>query len=767
MDFWRHQGAGRLSELLGEATLDTDIFLRTLGWERIAQQELELLDPEYVAVLEAYAAGVNAYLAEHSGSELSLEYLFLNLINPDYEPAPWTPINTLTWQKAMAWDLGSSYLDLEITRSLLSKTLTAQEIDFLYPEYPEDRPVIVTGTSTGAVEEEGSYFSQDFMLAISPALEELDAFLARAEYLSDGSLTGIGSNSWAISGDLTDTGMPYLANDPHLVQQMPSIWYQIGLHCVQPTPDCQFDVAGFSFAGAPGVIIGHNEHIVWGFTNVGPDVVDLYIEKINPDNPNQYEYRGEWVDMDTFTEIIEVAGGTSYELTVQSTIHGPIITDSYGLTGTLEGSSLDLPEQYAISIRWTALEPSYVFPAIYQFNKASSWEEFRTAAQNFNSPSQNLLYADVYGNIGYQMPGSIPLRAPGDEGKFPKPGWTGAYDWYGYIPFENLPYTLNPSEGFIVTANNAVIGPAYPFFITDDWDYGLRAQRIVDLINAEDGVISLADIQQMQADNYSIIAEILVPVLLDVDLTVVLSPAAASPEQIQQTQEHIAHLDSVRALLVGWDYQTAIDSAPAALFNAFWRILVAETFNEQLPEYAWVQVDSRAMELVRQLIEIPDSPWWDRYDTSQTEDRDDILALALSLAVAELEEAYGADPQDWTWGEMHTITFTHGVMDSFPVINLLFNRGPYQTAGGSAIVNATYWNVDSYLVDWVPSMRMVVDLSDISNSFTVHTTGESGHAFSRHYTDMVDLWRLIEYYPMYWERDDVQANAESHLRLEP
>lgn len=766
MDFWRHQGAGRLSELMGEATLETDIFLRTMGWERVARHELEMLDPEYLGVLEAYSEGVNAYLADRIGTELSFEYLFLNLVNSSYTPAPWQPLNTLTWQKAMAWDLGNSYLDMEIDRALLSKSATQEQMDFIFPGYPPDHPVIVDYQGEGPAADESSLLPTEYLQAIAPALEDLNASLVGHKYLSMNGFSGIGSNSWAVSGELTDTGMPYLANDPHLGQQMPSIWYQIGLHCVQITTDCRINVAGFSFAGAPGVIIGHNEYIAWGFTNVGPDVVDLYIEKINPENPDQYEFRGEWVELETVVETINVAGRDPYQLEVQISTHGPIITSSYGITDTLEGSMVPLPEQYAISLRWTALEPSFVFRSIFDMNLAENWEQFRAAASNFAVPPQNLIYADVYGNIGYQMPGNIPIRVDGDDGKYPKPGWTGTYEWQEYIPFESLPFSFNPPEGYIVTANNAVVGPEYPYFITDDWACGWRAQRIVDLLTAETAPISQAYLMEMQGDNYNMIAELLVPALLQIDLNEVLfDPNLIDPEEIEEILEQIAHLETTRNVLADWDFQNDLNSAPAALFNAFWRALAPATFDDQLPEFLPQGIGGRNMQMIRDILRQPNNWWWDDYDTRNTETRDDILVAALDAAVAELEEAYGNNPQDWVWGEMHTITFTHGVMDSFPVINSLFNRGAYPTSGGSSIVNATSSTADSYQVDWLPSMRMVVDLSNMANSFTVHTTGQSGHAFAGHYADMVDMWRLIEYYPMLWDRATIESSAEAHLRL--
>jgi penicillin amidase len=306
MDFWRHLGAGRLSELLGKSMLDTDKFLRTLGWERVAQQELDLLGEEERAILEAYSAGVNAYLTQNTATSLSLEYYFLPLINKDYQPQPWTPLNSLTWAKAMAWDLRSN-LDTEIERARLLKVLPRNQVEFLYPDYPADHPVIVPGFSMPPVEnsqqtnppQQADILSDQVLLdALAPLFSGLRTSAAAVDQLSGGGFESIGSNSWAIHGDLTDTGKPYLANDPHLAAQMPSIWYEVGLHCLEKNESCQLEVTGFSFAGVPGVIIGHNDRIAWGFTNVGPDVMDLYIEKVDPENPTRYLTPDGWQEME-------------------------------------------------------------------------------------------------------------------------------------------------------------------------------------------------------------------------------------------------------------------------------------------------------------------------------------------------------------------------------------------------------------------------------------------------------------------------------------
>jgi penicillin amidase len=748
MDFWRHQGAGRLSELLGSNLVETDQFLRTLGWERVARKELEDLDAESLAILDSYAEGVNAYLADHTGTALALEYAFLPILNRGYQPKPWTPLNTMTWAKAMAWDLRGN-MDTEIEKALLLKWLTPEQVDSLFPPYPDDRPVIVNHPHITKGSVSTTQVERTLMDAINPALAEVNQRFTAVDALTGGGFEGIGSNSWVVSGNLTDTGLPLLANDPHLGAQLPSIWYEVGLHCVQKNPECQVEVTGFSFAGTPGIVIGHNDRVALGFTNVGPDVMDLYIEKVNPQNPNQYEYQGEWVDMEVINEEIQVAGGEPIEQTVRLTRHGPIITEVYGLEEFASEAGIDLPVNFALALRWTALEPSCVFCAVWQFDKAQNWEDFRLAASKFAVPSQNLIYADVDGNIGYQTPGLIPIRVDGHDGTLPVPGWTGENEWQGYIPFDDLPFTFNPPEGYIVTANNAVVGPEYPYTISREWSYGQRAQVIVDLIENASGPINIAYINQMQGDNKILIAEDILPILMNI---------------------HLDDVDLVEArkLFSGWNLQMDMDSAPAALFAVFWKHLVSATFDDDLPESLALSGEDRAMEIIRQLITDPASSWWDDQDTPETETRDVIFRLAFEGAYKEIRKLQGKDLAKWSWGSLHTITFENAVMSSFPFIRDAFNRGPYPTAGGSAIVNATGWNTRSgYQVSTVPSMRMIVDLSNLSNSQTMHTTGQSGHPYHAHYIDMADPWRLIQYHVMFWQRTDVEANAEGHLRLVP
>jgi penicillin amidase len=763
MDVWRHIGSGELSAMFGKGQVETDSFLRTLGWRQTAEAELAALGPEPRAILDAYTEGVNAYLKEHSGTALSLEYAIVKLLSPDYKIEPWQPVHSLTWGKAMAWDLRGN-MGEEIERAVLLKTLTPEQVDQLFPPYPSDHPLIVNqigegSTSAAAAALSGFDLPSETLAALEHNAALLDPLLGA---LGD----GIGSNSWAVSGKLTSSGKPLLANDPHLSIQMPSIWYQMALHCQPKGPACPYEVAGFTFAGVPGVVIGHNDKIAWGFTNVGPDVMDLYIEKVNPANPNQYEVNGQWVDFETRTETIPVVGGEAVQITVRSTRHGPVISDVYGplkdqgdpkdkkFEPFRQRAGISLPENYVIALKWTALSPSTPFEAIWGFNRAQNWEEFRQAARGFHVPAQNLLYADVEGNIGYQMPGDVPIRKNGD-GRFPVPGWTDDYEWVGYIPFEQLPYTFNPAEGYIVTANNQVPPRDYPYLVTADWDYGFRAQRIVDMIQNAPGKIDIAYIQKMQGDSLDLGSRAILPIWTEINFQ------PATPNQAYA-------LD----LLQKWDGQSVADSQAAAVYQWFWWNLLQNTFDDDLPERYAASGGDRYFEVMRHLVQSPDDPFWDdKTTTDKVENRDEIYIASLQETVSQLEKEYGKDPQKWPrWGDLHTATFRNQTLgkSGIGLIEQLFNRGPFPTSGGSSIVNATGWSVgESFEVNWLPSMRMIVDLSDLNRSVTVHTTGESGHAFHPHYADMAEMWANLQYYPMWWEQQSVLNDAEGHLRLMP
>lgn len=748
MDFWRHIGSGRLAEMFGSSQVETDRYLRTMGWARVAQQEIQQMNAEMKANLQSYADGVNAYLAQRQGSALSLEYTVLQFLNPGYKPEPWQPLHSLTWGKVMAYDLGRNF-ESEIERTILLKTLTPVQVEELFPPYAEDLPVILPGfRGRGEQGSRGAGRTEGTGEEITAVLKSITQPMMALEKLIGPRGIGIGSNSWVISGEHTATGKPILANDPHLAVQIPSIWYEVGLHCTTKGAECPYNVTGFSFAGMLGVIVGHSDRIAWGVTNVQSDVMDLYIEKINPNNPNQYEVNGKWVDMQLVKETIQVAGTQPIVQTVRYTRHGPILSDvSPDLKQFNQNQRVKIPQNYAVALRWTALEPSKLAYSIGQMNRAQNWQEFRAAAKNFDVPAQNLVYADIEGNIGYQLPGKFPIRAKG-EGRYPVPGWTDEYEWQGYIDFEQLPTSFNPPQGYIATANN-LVASKYPYLITTDWVYGYRAKRIVEMIEQQSQPISLDYVQQMQGDNRNLNAQILVPLLQTISLN--------TPRQ-----------EAARKLLVDWDLQLGMSSPAAALFEVFWKYLLADTFHDQLPREYFPDGGDRWYAVIKNLAQQPNSIWWDNRNTVTVENRDQILRQAFTEAVNELERLQSKDPKNWNWGKLHTITFRNGTLGKSGVapIEALFNRGSFATAGNGETVNANRWRANkSFEVTDIPSMRMIVDLGNLDNSLAIHTPGQSGHAFHQHYADMVDPWGKIEYHSMLWEKKAIAAKTAATLKL--
>jgi penicillin amidase len=598
-------------------------------------------------------------------------------------------------------------------------------LEELMPPYDDDHPTIVAE----AVHEAS-------LAAIPEAAFDLNVL---------GFGEGLGSNNWVISGERTESGKPILADDTHLGIQMPSIWYEVGLHCEPIGPECPYNVVGFSFASSPGIIIGHNDHIAWGVTNLGPDVQDFFIEKINPEDPNQYEFKGRWEDMEIIREEITVAGQDDPEVVnVRITRHGPIINDVIG--GVEEEWSYGWQP---LAFSWTALQPGTLVKSILMINTASNWEEFRAALSYWNVPSQNFVYADVEGNIGYQAPGRIPIRAAGD-GTMPVPGWTGAYEWVDYIPFDALPRAFNPAEGYIVTANNAVVGTDYPYFISADWTEGYRARRIVEMIEADES-ITVEDVMTMHGDNVVVYAQDILPFLLQLPTT--------DPKQAQA-------LDYLR----DWDFTAERESVPAVIFESLRIHLVDRVYGDELGEQLLRRLRSNLSVALSRMLPEPETPWFDDVTTPEVESRDEILLLALGDTVDELSETLGEDMSSWKWGDLHTATFRNQSLGNsgIGIIEAIFNRGPVAVDGTGGAVNATSYSMsDPYTVIAVPSQRQIVDLEYFEQSLTMHTTGQSGHPFHRHYDDMIDPWRNIQYHPMLWTRGQVEAAAEAHLTLMP
>jgi penicillin amidase len=728
MEFNRRVAPGRLSEVLGEVALGNDRFLRTLGMGPASEAEAATMDPDSRAMLDAYAAGINAFLAE--GHPLPLEFTLLG-----FKPAAWRPADSIGWGKVMAWSLGHN-MSAELLRADITAAVGEKRMQEITPGYPPGAPVIVPGRAGAMPATPGSSPLGRADYRDLPVAEVVAKVQGLESWLGH-SAPDAGSNNWVVSGTRSSTGHPLLANDPHLGIQMPSIWYEIGLHCVELSANCHYQAVGASFPGAPSVIIGHNPWIAWGVTTLPADVQDLYIEKVNPDNPNQVEYQGRWEDVQVRREEIAVKGRDTPEvLEVRVTRHGPILND------VQEGLS------EVMALQWIGLGDAPILPAALALDRARNWDEFRAALSGWSIAHQNFVYADVEGNIGYQSTGLVPVRAKGD-GLMPVPGWTGEYEWTGVIPYDKMPFSYNPAEGYAMSANNRVADDSYPYHLGSDWDAGWRAERLAELLAAKQ-VFTPKDFAAMQADSFILPARDVVPRL---------TALQASDGQVQAAIER----------LKAWDSECTLDSIGCSQYQATMVYLLPGVFADELgAALSKRYVDSEwPVRTLTALLGDPTSFWWDDKTTAdRTETRDDILLRALAEGNADLVQRLGSNAERWQWGRLHTGTFGH-VMGGVKPLNLIFNRS-VESAGSAEAPLATGVDPnDPYGVSWLPSYRQIVSLANWSESRSMHTTGQSGLPFNRHYADMLPAWRDVTYHPMLWSDAEVQTQGKSKLTLEP
>jgi penicillin amidase len=515
----------------------------------------------------------------------------------------------------------------------------------------------------------------------------------------------LGSNSWVIAGSRTTTGKPILANDPHLGLRAPSVWYIARLDAPG------YSVAGATLPGVAGVVIGANARIAWALTSLEPDVQDLYVEDIDPADPSRYRWRGTWRSFETRRETIRVRGGDDVVLDVRRSVHGPIVTDVF------EGAEA---LGRAVALRWAALDDAdSTTDAIEGFGRASSWTEFLDAARHFHAPPQNLLYADVDGHIGYTASGALPIR-PRSDGLLPVSG-SGDDDWEGYVPFEELPRSLDPPKGYIVAANNRPVSPRFPRVIAGDWPEPYRARRIRDRILAAER-LGVADTTSIQLDRVSLQARELLPLLLGT------------------TPADDASRDAL-ARLSRWNREFAPGSIPAAIYAA-WYTELASMPQDELGETPLGSVRSRFLIGALQR----DAAWCDDVRTRQRETCAVFRTRTLRDAVGGLRRRFGADPVGWRWERLHRARFPHGVFEAVAGLRSIFSLETGQGGDASTI------NVGAYRLDGTfrmtdgPSYRQIVDLSNPGAALLVHTTGQSGNVVDRGYRDLLPLWRRGEYF---------------------
>ena len=679
MEFMRRAGAGRLSEIVGASTLPLDRWMRVLGLYRLAEAALKRLSPQVTHSLEAYADGVNAYLDSHSGLvSVELALLFAT-------PERWRPADSLVWGRLMGMRL-SGNSRAETLRARLSELLPTERIDEFWPDIAGAAPPTV------AVLGRASLFSTllaDWPAAIAPVTA---------------------SNVWAVSGSHTETGSPILANDPHLGFRAPGLWYLARIE----TPG--LTLAGATVPGVPMTILGHNGSIAWGLTTADSDTQDLFVERIDPGDPNRYLTPDGSRPFEVRVERIGVRGGDDVTLVVRSTRHGPVISDVDGKAGSIAQPG------HVVALAAAALrEDDMTGEAVWRLNRARTWEEFNAALAFFHAPHQNAVYADTGGNIGIVAPGRVPIRRAGD-GLYPVPGWTGEHDWTGFIPYDALPRLLNPANGRIVNANHPVVGPDYPYRLGHGDTPPYRAARIHALLDSG-GSRTRAGAGAMQTDAVSLAARALLPEML---------------RTVRETDPRSVALARLRR----WDGTMDRRRAEPLIFVAWLRALNRRIYSDEtgavFPDLWRLRPVFVNETLMRGEI------WCDDTTTPSRETCRQVVGDALDDALSELRARFGGDPADWRWGDAHYAHFRHPVFGWLPMIDRLadirvpvdggaftVNRGQHRSARG----DAPYASVHG------AGYRAVYDLADLDRSLFIQATGQSGHLTSPHYRDLTPLWR--------------------------
>ncbi len=710
MECARRLAAGQLAAVVGESALESDIYMRTVGLNRRAEEMMQYYlksEPQIIEDLQFYIAGINAYLKENKTS-ISLDQHVFNLVGT-WDVEEWTIKDSVLYSLYISWLFGTSW-DSEQNTSILQNKLDPDIFDVLVPDYPHNRPFVTDqeGYQPGQeMEPLRSFLADPFDKTVNQAY----AVKAVMQTELTRPLSPNGSNAWVISGEYTDNGLPILANDAHLWVSMPSNWYMMSLHCPE------YDVIGYSFPGSPGIIIGRNKTVSWGITNSMVDVQDLFRLRVNEDNPGQYDFNGEWLNFIINREVIKVSGGEDYVLEVKQSHYGPVISEDSGYDGEV------------LTLRWEGYEKNTrIFKAIMNMNKAADCEEFRNAISEWDSPSICFLFADVNNNIAMQLTGNIPKRNY-ETTRIPLPGWTNDYEWTGWYDFEELPSQWNPEKGYIVSANNQYNEENIPCqFLTIP---GNRAQRASDMIKEKivSGVKITADYcLEMQTDTYSLFAN---------DYVSLFRNLYSEDEE----------LNIIIRLLSSWDCRMEENSREAAVFAMFTNALVYNIYHDELSEAEYeLYKNNYNLPIYLSLQNLSKEEYhtfWDNKDTPDVETRDDILEKSLSDAVEYLEGTLGKEFSEWKWGDIHKVSFTYaplGMSGIKPIENFV-NRGGYSVGGDPATLNNFDWHFNNIgNVGMHPSMRWITDLSNIDSNQGILAIGQSGHPSHKNYDNMIPLW---------------------------
>ncbi|HEX5612492.1 MAG TPA: penicillin acylase family protein [Burkholderiales bacterium] len=720
MEMNRRIAAGRMAEVLGPAALETDRFLRTLGVRRAAEANLAHVDPETRKMLEAYAAGVNAFLA--SEPVLPLEFWLTGA-----RPQAWSPVDSAGWIKMMAWDLGGNWRS-ELLRMRLSKTLPLERIHQFVSPYPGEAPPKIADLKSlyAPLERQGVQLAAiaDELLALAPG-DAPDA---------------LGSNNWVTSGANNESGKPLLANDPHLGLTAPPVWYFA--HLSAPG----MNVIGATLPGVPAIVLGRNDRIAWGFTNTGPDVQDLFIEKLDdagnyltPEGPRAFT---------RIEETIKVRGAQDERLQIRVSRHGPVISD------VSRAAQAETPRGYVLAFSWTALaEDDRTLVAAHKIARAGNWQEFLAAARDFHTPQQNMVYADVDGNIGFIAAGRVPLRKPDNDlkGLAPAPGWEARYDWAGWIPFEQLPQSYNPPSGRLWTANEKITPAGYAHEVSNEWQPPYRANRIAEMLQATPRH-SVATFASMQGD-------------------VLSAPIRESLPRLLQTRPKSAQAQQALDWLRKWDGTMSAGRPEPMIAWAWWREFTRALYSDELGEAFRTQWSPRAVFVANVLARSGDHErWCDDVRTPALETCDELLASSLEASLAELRRRYGEDPSGWRWGDAHYARHEHRPFGRQPLLARWFDIR-VASPGDAYTVNVgrhDFFDEERPFANrHAASLRAIYDLAQPQKSLFIHSGGQSGNVLSSHYRAFAEAWSRGEYVPMLSERSMLDAQPHSLLRLVP
>ena len=714
MELNRRLASGRLSEILGSESVKIDRFIRTLGVKRAADRQFDRYPVAAKRLLQAYADGVNTGNTQ-LGWALPIEYFLTGS-----KPGHWSPTDSVAWMLMMAYDLGGNW-DKELQRLELSQFLTTKQIWEILPSFETGGPV--SNMDFAKIYKDLNIFNS---FEKSTELGSLDL---------PGGKEGIGSNNWALSGKLTASGKPLLANDPHLGLSAPAIWYFA--HLDAPG----MNVIGGTLPGIPGVALGRTDKFAWSFTNTNPDVQDLYIEQIDSNNPGMYRGPDGPLPFKVHQEIIDVKGSPSITFLVKETRHGPVISDSYARAKR----SIDT-KRFALALRWTALDTeNQSVVGLLEMNRAKDIDSFKQALRKNYAPMQNVVMADSEGNISYQAAGVAPKRIlhQGLYGLAPAIGWEKQYDWNGYIPFEQLPAGNNPEQEWIATANQRIIAANDPNPLTADWDLPTRYDRIVELIKSRNNH-DLNYMKTMQADTLSLGAT---------PLLGLFKSSKPSHKLAPQAQEIIQNFDG----------DMKVNSAGALIFNAWADQLTRNLFSR----LSYLFTESYGSRSFRQplllALENPDSLWCDDPKTTPVESCLDSSNNAFDKALEYLSAEYGNDPKNWAWGKAHISVSEHRPLSKVPVLGWLFNiKTPFPGDAFSINVGRPQHlkSTNPYETIQGPSMRTIYDLSDLEKSLFIYQTGQSGWVQSKLYRNMNSLWANNEYLPLQMKPESTKRQLE-------